>query len=59
MFASPVLKFVTQNEGGILDVTLLYKNTGITQMVPQYEKIKYILLAFSRPLLTLFQHNEG
>ena len=30
MFASLVLKFVTQNEGGLLDVTLLYINTGIT-----------------------------
>ena len=28
-------------------------------MVPQYEKIENILLAFSRPLLNLFQHNEG
>jgi hypothetical protein len=58
MFASLVLKFVTQNEGGLLDVTLLYTNTGIIQVVSQYEKIEYNLLAFSRPLLNLFQHNE-
>jgi len=59
MFANLVLKCVTQNEGGLLDVSLLYTNTGITQMVPQYEKIENILLTFSRPLLNLFQHNEG
>ena len=28
-------------------------------MVPQHEKTQYNLLAFSRPLLQLFQHCEG
>jgi len=30
MFASLVLKFVTQNGWGLLNVTVLYINTGIT-----------------------------
>jgi len=28
-------------------------------MIPHYEKTQYDLLAFSRPLLKLFQHSEG
>jgi hypothetical protein len=38
MFASLVLTFVTQNEGELLYVTLLFGNTCIIQMAPQYGK---------------------